>query len=84
MMLGESSEKHWIHIGRIYLSEEYKNATFLMGLLSLLMFVVLSGCATIGATTKYEKRQAIVDMKQKVLSDLYKGYSYDTMYLFSN
>jgi lipid-binding SYLF domain-containing protein len=45
---------------------------YFMGLLSLTIVVALSGCATTGATTKHEKRQAIVDMKQQVLSDLYK------------
>ena len=42
------------------------------GLLSLLMALVLSGCATSGATTEDQKRRAILDMKQEVLSDLFK------------
>ena len=42
------------------------------GLLSLLMALVLSGCATSGATTEDQKRRAILDMKQEVLSDLYR------------
>ena len=33
---------------------------------------ILSGCATTGATTANEKRQAILKMKQEVLSELYK------------
>jgi lipid-binding SYLF domain-containing protein len=45
---------------------------YFTGLLSLVIVVTLGGCATTGATTKHEKRQAIVDMKQQVLSDLYK------------
>lgn len=36
------------------------------------MVAVLSGCATTGATTKSEKRQAILKMKQEVLSELYQ------------
>lgn len=36
------------------------------------MVTVLSGCATSGATTKSEKRQAILNMKQEVLSELYQ------------
>ena len=43
----------------------------LTGLLSLIVVVVFSGCATTGATTKEDKRQAILDMKHKVLNDLY-------------
>ncbi len=39
---------------------------------SLFMVIVISGCATTGANTKAEKRQAILNMKQEVLSDLYK------------
>lgn len=35
------------------------------------MVAVLSGCVTTGATTKNEKRQAILKMKQEVLSELY-------------
>lgn len=42
----------------------------------LLMFavLVLNGCATSGATTEDQKRQAILSMKQKTLSDLYKAH----------
>ena len=36
------------------------------------MVAVLSGCATTGAITKSEKRQAILKMKQEVLSELYQ------------
>jgi len=36
------------------------------------MALVLSGCATSGATTDDQKRRAILDMKQEVLSDLFK------------
>ena len=41
-------------------------------LAGIFMLVVLSGCATKGATTPSAKRQAILDMKQEVLTDLYK------------
>ncbi|MGB5718977.1 MAG: hypothetical protein WBN81_18045 [Gammaproteobacteria bacterium] len=41
-------------------------------ILVFLMVVVLSACATTGATTNNEKRQAILDMKQEVLSELYR------------
>jgi lipid-binding SYLF domain-containing protein len=37
-----------------------------------LLAAILSGCATTGATTPNEKRQAILKMKQEVLSDLYR------------
>ena len=36
------------------------------------LLVLLAGCATTGASTQSEKRQAILQMKQEVLSDLYK------------
>jgi len=42
------------------------------GFLSLFMVFILSGCATTGATTDNQKRQAIMNMRQDVLSDLYK------------
>ena len=42
--------------------------------LALFMVLVLSGCATTGATTADQKRQAILSMKQEVLSDLYKAH----------
>ncbi len=41
-------------------------------LVSVSMAVVVSGCATSGATTTGEKREAILGMKQEVLSDLYE------------
>lgn len=37
-----------------------------------LLASILSGCATTGATTPNEKRQAILKMKQEVLADLYR------------
>ena len=43
-----------------------------MGLLSLVIVMVLSGCATTSAPMKHEKRQALIDMRQEVLGDLYK------------
>ncbi len=43
-----------------------------LGFLSLFMVLVLGGCATSGATTDDQKRRAILNMKQEVLSDLYK------------
>ncbi len=39
---------------------------------ALLTALVISGCATTGATTNDDKRQAILSMKQEVLSELYK------------
>ena len=38
----------------------------------LFLTVVISGCATTGADTRDDKRQAILNMKQEVLSELYK------------
>jgi lipid-binding SYLF domain-containing protein len=38
----------------------------------ILIAAVISGCATTGASTDSEKRQVILDMKQEVLSELYK------------
>ena len=46
-----------------------------LGFINLFMVLVLSGCATSGATTDAQKRQAILSMKQEVLSDLYKVHS---------
>ncbi len=43
-----------------------------IGWLYLLVIVALTGCATTAGTTPGEKRQAILDMRQKVLKDLYK------------
>lgn len=42
------------------------------GLLSLFLVVALSGCVTSGAHTSADKRQAILDMKQEVLAELYR------------
>lgn len=39
---------------------------------SLLLVFVISGCTTTGATTEDQKRRAILNMKQEVLSGLYK------------
>ena len=44
----------------------------IINLAGLFMLVVLSGCATKGATTPSAKRQAILNMKQDVLTELYK------------
>ena len=44
----------------------------LISLLSLCLVIVLSGCATSGAYTKADKRQAIQNMKQEVLTELYR------------
>lgn len=41
-------------------------------ILVLLMVAVLGGCVTTGATTTSEKRRAILNMKQEVLSELYQ------------
>ncbi len=46
----------------------------MLGFLALFMALVLNGCATTGATTEDQKRQAILKMKQEVLSDLYKAH----------
>jgi lipid-binding SYLF domain-containing protein len=46
----------------------------IIGFLALFMVLVLSGCATTGATTAGQKRHAILSMKQEVLSDLYKAH----------
>jgi len=40
--------------------------------LALFLVLIISGCATSGATTDSQKRKAILSMKQEVLSDLYK------------
>ncbi|MDH3871862.1 MAG: YSC84-related protein [Gammaproteobacteria bacterium] len=44
----------------------------LIGLFGLYLVLVLNGCATSGAYTKADKRQAILDMRQEVLSELYR------------
>lgn len=46
----------------------------LFGILALFTVLVIQGCATTGATTESQKRQAILKMKQEVLSDLYKSH----------
>lgn len=38
----------------------------------LLMVLILGGCATTGGTSVQEKRQAVLSMKNDVLSELYK------------
>jgi lipid-binding SYLF domain-containing protein len=43
----------------------------LTGLFALYLAIVLSGCATSGAHNAADKRQAILDMKQEVLAELY-------------
>ncbi len=45
--------------------------TFINGII-LLSLLALTGCATTGATTPQQKRQAILNMKQQVLTDLFK------------
>ncbi len=42
------------------------------GLFALLFVILLLGCATTKGTTPQDKRQAILDMKNQTLSDLYK------------
>ena len=42
--------------------------------LTLFVVWVLCGCVTTGATTEDQKREAILSMKQEVLSDLYEVY----------
>ena len=44
----------------------------LVSLLGLCLIMVLNGCATSGAYTKADKRQAIQNMKQEVLTELYR------------
>ncbi len=43
-----------------------------IGLCSLVITLILSGCATTGGTTPEGKRQAILSMKNETLSALYK------------
>ena len=45
--------------------------TFIQGII-LLSLLALAGCATTGATTPQQKRQAILNMKQQVLTDLFQ------------
>jgi len=44
----------------------------LIGLFGVTLALFLGGCATSGAYTKADKRQAILNMKQEVLSELYR------------
>lgn len=44
----------------------------IFGVLALFTLLIIQGCATTGATTEGQKRQAILKMKQEVLSDLYR------------
>ena len=46
----------------------------IQGLLALFVVFAMNGCATSGATTQDQKRRAILEMKQEVLSDLYKAH----------
>ncbi len=41
-------------------------------IICIMIALVIGGCATTGGKTPTEKRQAILDMKNEVLSDLYK------------
>ena len=43
-----------------------------LALLALLLAILLIGCATTKGTTPHDKRQAIIDMKNETLADLYK------------
>jgi len=43
-----------------------------IGLFSLVLAFILSGCATTGGSTPQEKRQSVLSMRSEVLSDLYK------------
>ena len=43
-----------------------------LGICSLVMAMILTGCATIIGTTPQEKRQAVLAMRDGVLADLYK------------
>ena len=45
----------------------------LTGLFGLCLVLVLSGCATSGAHTAGDKRQAILNMQQEVLAELYRS-----------
>lgn len=44
------------------------------GFFSMIVALFLTGCATTGGTTVQEKRQAVIAMKNDVLTDLYKLY----------
>lgn len=46
----------------------------IMNITGLLMALVLAGCATTSGTTVQEKRQAVITMKNDVLSELYKTH----------
>jgi lipid-binding SYLF domain-containing protein len=41
--------------------------------LTLIVFTLVTACATSGATTPAQKRQAVLNMKQEVLADLYQA-----------
>jgi lipid-binding SYLF domain-containing protein len=41
-------------------------------ILCMILALIIGGCATMGNKPKGQKQQAILDMKNKVLSDLYK------------
>ena len=45
-----------------------------IGLCFLAISLILSGCSTTGGNTPPTKRQAILDMREKVLSELYKQH----------
>ena len=51
---------------------EEKMKTVKNGLSVLLFVILLLGCATTKGTTPHDKRQAILDMKNQTLSDLYR------------
>lgn len=44
----------------------------LLALTCIVLLLSVTGCATTSGKTKAEKRQAVLDMKNEVLSDLYK------------
>src|SRR3989338_4881931 len=46
-----------------------------IGLCGLAMVFIVNGCATTSGTTPQEKRQAILSMKSKVLTELYENRS---------
>ncbi len=45
-----------------------------LGFMVLFTGMILNGCTITGATTEHQKRQAILSMKQEVLSDLYNAH----------
>jgi lipid-binding SYLF domain-containing protein len=46
-----------------------------IGLCGLAIAFIISGCATTSGTTPQEKRQAVLSMRDKALSDLYNTYT---------